>query len=216
MSNEASYLFGQCTYYVARALDWVPSGWGNAADWWSHAGSAGFARTSIPTPGSVVVYGAGQGYSPYGHVAKVESVNGDGTFNVSEMNFNGWNQVDQRRSTMNDVLGFILPPGGKPDPAGSGGTSNPSFWDTFWSGFVSAIPGIAPLEGATGAGKTVGQLASNATKITGFFTDKRNWWKIFFVTGGSLLIIMGLYVYLIKQEEPELKALGKGAITAAA
>jgi surface antigen len=45
-----------------------------------------------------------------GHVAYVESVNADGSFTVSEMNYGGWGRVDYRtiKSTAGlDLLGFI-------------------------------------------------------------------------------------------------------------
>jgi surface antigen len=53
------------------------------------------------------------GTSPQGHVAYVESVNANGSFVVSEMNWwgvpgGGWNRVDYRTVTsMRGVLGFI-------------------------------------------------------------------------------------------------------------
>jgi surface antigen len=51
--------------------------------------------------------------SGYGHVAYVESVNGDGSWTVSEMNYRGWDQVDQRTIRPGGVplIGFIYPPG---------------------------------------------------------------------------------------------------------
>jgi hypothetical protein len=82
---------------------------GNAIDWIASAKKQGYPILSTPTPGTIVVYGSG--YSQYGHVAVVDSVNNDGTFNVSEMNYNGWDVINQRRSTMWNVLGFIVPPG---------------------------------------------------------------------------------------------------------
>jgi surface antigen len=53
------------------------------------------------------------GSSPQGHVAYVESVDPDGSFVVSEMNWwgvagGGWNRVDYRRITSTGgLLGFI-------------------------------------------------------------------------------------------------------------
>ena len=81
-----------------------------------------------PTVGAIVIYLAGDGYSQYGHCAKVEVVNGDGTFLVTEMNYAVWNDYDQRTSNLYDVECFILPPGVQPgqQPAqqpGQGGAS---------------------------------------------------------------------------------------------
>jgi len=46
-----------------------------------------------------------------GHVAYVESVNADGSFVVSEMNYKGWGIIDTRLLHTKDVpmIGFIYP-----------------------------------------------------------------------------------------------------------
>lgn len=102
-----SYPCGQCTFWAAMHLP-VPPYLGNAADWWANAATKGMQETQTPTEGSVVVYGPGGGYSSVGHVAYVLHVNADGTFVVSEMNYLGVGLVDERSSTSQDVLGFIL------------------------------------------------------------------------------------------------------------
>ncbi len=129
MAGQDTYDFGECTWYCAGALDWIPGGLGNAGDWCFNAANRGFNETLTPTEGSVVIYAAGDGYSSYGHCAKVEQVYGDGTFLVSEMNYVTWDVVDQRVSSMWDVACFILAPGqspgqGAPPPGGRGGPSN--------------------------------------------------------------------------------------------
>lgn len=140
MSNEWSYFVGQCTYYVAKALDWVPAGLGNANQWLDNAQTKGFHTSGTPAPGDVVVYN-GPGYSQYGHVGVVEKVFSDNTFAVNEMNYTGVGQTDTRRSSMQGVAGFIEPPSGRGSipasfnttigmgagdgTAGSGGSSNP-------------------------------------------------------------------------------------------
>jgi len=63
----------------------------------------------VPMVGAIMVQGISWA-SPVGHVAYVESVNGDGSFTVSEMNYGGWGRVDYRtiKSTAGlDLLGFI-------------------------------------------------------------------------------------------------------------
>lgn len=100
------YVFGNCTYYVASHYQ-IPGNWGNASSWLSSAQASGFTTSQTPAVGAIVVYGANGGYSQYGHVAIVTAVNPDGTFQVSEMNYNGFDQVDSRTSTMADVSGFI-------------------------------------------------------------------------------------------------------------
>jgi surface antigen len=107
-SNGFSY--GYCTWWVAnkRSIPWR----GNAYQWWWNARSFGFAEGATPRAGAIMVLGIG-GSSPQGHVAYVESVNPNGSFLVSEMNWwgvagGGWNRVDYRTVTsMQGVLGFI-------------------------------------------------------------------------------------------------------------
>jgi len=86
--------YGYCTWYVAtrRCIPWF----GNADEWYANARAYGYQEGREPRPGAVAVWGAGRGYSGYGHVALVESVQPDG-FTVSEYNYTyGWNRYDQR------------------------------------------------------------------------------------------------------------------------
>lgn len=57
--------------------------WGNAKDWPASARRAGYATGTTPRPGSVAVMTTG----PYGHVAWVESINANGTLNISQYNY---------------------------------------------------------------------------------------------------------------------------------
>jgi surface antigen len=104
------FTYGYCTWWVAhkRYVPWR----GNAAQWWWNARPFGYAEGSAPRPGAIMVMGY-SGSSPQGHVAYVESVNPNGSFLVSEMNWwgvpgGGWGRVDYRTvTTMSGVLGFI-------------------------------------------------------------------------------------------------------------
>ena len=104
------FSYGYCTWWVAhkRYIPWR----GNAYQWWWNARAFGFAEGATPRAGAVMVMGI-SGTSPQGHVAYVESVNANGSFVVSEMNWwgvpgGGWNRVDYRTVTsMRGVLGFI-------------------------------------------------------------------------------------------------------------
>lgn len=104
------FYYGYCTWWVAhkRFIPWR----GNAAQWWWNARPFGYAEGQTPRPGAVMVMGVSS-TSPDGHVAYVESVNGDGSFVVSEMNWwgvpgGGWGRVDYRTVTsMRGILGFI-------------------------------------------------------------------------------------------------------------
>jgi surface antigen len=85
---------------------------GNAWEWWWAARSYGFAEGARPRVGAIMVMGSSWS-SPWGHVAYVEAVYGDGSFLVSEMNWwgvpgGGWGRVDYRRvRSMRGILGFI-------------------------------------------------------------------------------------------------------------
>jgi surface antigen len=107
----AAYAFGNCTYYVATRYPTIYPYLGDAAQWVQNASKQGYPVLGKPAADTVVVYGPGNGYSALGHVAVVESVNSDGSFQVSEMNYAGYDVVDNRRSTMKGVIGFIVPPG---------------------------------------------------------------------------------------------------------
>ena len=104
------FYYGYCTWWVAhkRYIPWR----GNAAQWWWNARAFGYAEGQSPRPGAIMVMGV-SGTSPDGHVGYVESVNGDGSFVVSEMNWwgvpgGGWGRVDYRTVTsMRGILGFI-------------------------------------------------------------------------------------------------------------
>ena len=104
------FSYGYCTWWVAhkRPIPWR----GNAYQWWWNAKAFGFAEGPTPRAGAILVMGISRS-SPQGHVAYVESVNPNGSFLVSEMNWwgvpgGGWNRVDYRTVTsMQGVLGFI-------------------------------------------------------------------------------------------------------------
>lgn len=87
------YDYGYCTWYAynRRAELGRPVGsfWGNASTWAGFARSSGYLVNNSPAVGAVMQdsYTAGG----YGHVAVVESVGGDGTVTISEMNYAGWN-----------------------------------------------------------------------------------------------------------------------------
>lgn len=71
-------------------------GVGNANQWPGNARAAGIPVSKSPRAGSVGVIMAGQ----YGHVVWVESVNGDGTINISQYNYfnaggSGWGHYSE-------------------------------------------------------------------------------------------------------------------------
>jgi surface antigen len=81
----------QCVSYTAFKVDQAYGnmpywgGIGNANQWGNNARNSGIKVSSIPSAGTVGVLYDG----PYGHVAWVESVNANGTINISHYNV-GW------------------------------------------------------------------------------------------------------------------------------
>lgn len=104
---DPHFPFGQCTWYVATK---APIPWhGDAWSWYGNAQSAGWAVGSTPRTGSIMVTWESR---VFGHVSYVESINPDGSWVVSEMNYLGWGVIDQRTVRPGSVplIGFIYPP----------------------------------------------------------------------------------------------------------
>jgi surface antigen len=105
--GAAMFPFGQCTWYVSQRR-YVP--WhGNAGEWYAHAAEAGYPVGSQPRAGAIQV----SWESYVGHVSYVESVDPDGTWTVSEMNFwangGGWGRVSRRHIAPGQIplIGFV-------------------------------------------------------------------------------------------------------------
>ncbi len=81
---------GWCTWYVAtkRNVTWR----GDAGFWYANASAAGYPVGATPKVGAIMVTWE----SWLGHVAYVESVNPDGSWTVSEMNFVAFDVISQR------------------------------------------------------------------------------------------------------------------------
>jgi LysM repeat protein len=81
---------GWCTYYVAT---WRNVTWRGDAGWWyDNARAQGYPVGSKPKVGAIMVTWE----SYLGHVAYVESVNADGSWTVSEMNYVAFDVIDWR------------------------------------------------------------------------------------------------------------------------
>ncbi len=102
-SGPNHFSYGYCTWYVAnrRYIPWF----GNAIEWWPNARAYGYAEGQAPAVGAVMVTRE----SGSGHVAYVESVNPDGSWTVSEMNYVAWGVVSRRTIHYGQVplVGFI-------------------------------------------------------------------------------------------------------------
>ncbi|MDQ5972642.1 MAG: LysM peptidoglycan-binding protein [Patescibacteria group bacterium] len=91
------YDYGYCTWWAATRRSQIgrsiPSNLGNASTWKVLAQRAGLGVGNQPAAGAVI-------WTPprdyYGHVGFVESVNPDGSVNVSEMNVAGWGRVSKK------------------------------------------------------------------------------------------------------------------------
>lgn len=86
------YVEGNCTWYAKSRRPDLPNNLGNANTWATEAAAQGIPTGSRPRPGAIGV--SLEGY--YGHVVYVESVNGDGTMTISEMNYGGLYQMNTR------------------------------------------------------------------------------------------------------------------------
>lgn len=109
LNNQGNhYYFGNCTYYAFDRRQQlgrsVGSYWGNANNWASSARNAGLVVDHRPEVGAVFQTPAGY----YVHVGIVERVNNDGSFYVSEMNWNGhFNDVTNRTIYNSSSYNFI-------------------------------------------------------------------------------------------------------------
>lgn len=96
---------GYCTYYVASRMR-ITFG-GNAKNWLANARASGYVVSKEPAPRTSVVTTDNR---RYGHVAYVEEVT-DTAILVSEMNFVGFNKINQRWIPINSptIRGYIYP-----------------------------------------------------------------------------------------------------------
>jgi surface antigen len=97
------YDYGYCTWYVKNRRPELPNNLGNASTWKVLAQRAGFQTGNVPRAGAVI-------WTPprdyYGHVGYVESVNGDGSVNVSEMNVVGWGVVSRKTLSADQAASY--------------------------------------------------------------------------------------------------------------
>lgn len=77
-SSGNTYYQGYCTWYAKDKRPDLPNMLGNGGQWVGNAAAQGYATGSEARAGAIA--------ETTGHVVYVESVNGDGTMNISEMN----------------------------------------------------------------------------------------------------------------------------------
>jgi len=93
------FYYRQCTSYAAwyfnaiEGKDWYSfrvygiNRSSNGGDWADLGAHQGYSVSSTPRPGAIASWPAGGIFGAYGHVAIVQSVNSNGTINVSEYNW---------------------------------------------------------------------------------------------------------------------------------
>lgn len=94
------YGWGQCTQYVASRIS-VPEFMGNAT-FWSYGLNASGWRSGEPRRGAIGVSHFGWA----GHVVVVEGVDGDNVL-ISEMNYMGWDYIDERWTNKSEFEYFF-------------------------------------------------------------------------------------------------------------
>ena len=87
-----TYTALNCTWFVKDTVSWIPNGLGNANQWDDRARAMGYTVNNIPAAGSVGVSNSGY----YGHVVRIDSVNSDGTINLTEMNYRNLGVISNR------------------------------------------------------------------------------------------------------------------------
>lgn len=98
-SSGNTYFAGNCTWYAKSMRPDLPNNLGNADTWTSRAAAQGIPTGYVPRAGAVGQYGM--------HVVYVTSVNADGTFNLSEMNYKGYGVVSTRSNVSTSGWSFI-------------------------------------------------------------------------------------------------------------
>ena len=95
-----TYSAGYCTWYVKNRRPDLPNNLGNANTWQSRAAAQGLPTGSTPRAGAVGTTTGGD----LGHVVYVESVNGDGSITISEMNYQGLYSMNTRTVSSSSFL----------------------------------------------------------------------------------------------------------------
>ena len=123
-SGGNPFAYGQCTYYayerrpdifIAARRAGVPNNHWHAYWWADNARKARIPVGEAPVVGAIAVFPAGYGGSSVGHVAYVEQVNADGSYVVSERNWNRNPNVTRRRAFPHRGTQFIYGgPAGNP------------------------------------------------------------------------------------------------------
>jgi surface antigen len=100
------YEYGYCTFWAAKRRAEIglpiPSTWGDAHTWDDGARRDKYLVDHIPAVGAIMEIDS----LPIGHVAFVEKVNPDGSWEVSEMNVKGWDILSSRTFSAAAAQGY--------------------------------------------------------------------------------------------------------------
>lgn len=88
VNGSNGYVWGNCTYYAKNRRPDLPNSLGDSINWTINAQRLGLPTGKTPKTGAIGQKGM--------HVVYVESVNKDGTFNLSEMNYRQINKITYR------------------------------------------------------------------------------------------------------------------------
>lgn len=116
-TDPNGYFYRNCTSYVAWRIGeltgTVPMGMGNGGSWDNNRPST---SDNTPEPGDAAVWDTTGPGDIYGHVAYVESVNSDGSVNISDYNFSSRGGPGTRNKVRaHHYVDFNGPGVGKPD-----------------------------------------------------------------------------------------------------
>jgi surface antigen len=95
-SSGNTYTPGYCTWYAKSRRPDLPNNLGNAYTWVSRAAAQGIPTGSAPQVGAIGQRG--------NHVVYVESINGNGTITISDMNYQALGVVTVRVVAASDFL----------------------------------------------------------------------------------------------------------------
>lgn len=198
----AGYTYGECTYYVDSVTPWIQGDLlGDAKDWLSRAAQYGLQEGTVPIPGSIAVIEPGQPgveVSPLGHVAKVDSVNTDGSVTLSDMNWNyELGVVQQHDLPASAITGYIYAPSGDTSTALQQ-AANPSLTAAQLAGwtfgpFNNNTPGIGGLGDVVQTiGGVPGTIANTIGQAVGGFLQAIA--KGFEIFVGVAFMVAGIWI----------------------
>ena len=101
-----TYKKGQCTYYVFERVkndgNKINNTWSDAKHWDKKAIDDGYIVDRNPKKGSILQSSKGK----YGHVAYIETINEDGSIQVSEMNYTQPYEITKRTIHTYDIKNY--------------------------------------------------------------------------------------------------------------